>query len=131
MARLKFLLVPSPKVLPEEAFSDIIDPVSTKQGTFTPPITTSMCGQVPTSLASLSTPNITGEPVAAPPELWLLSSMGASFSNADLDPSKRLAATEQKLSARSALLPQEQLCLLGFYAGCLRVSKDQEVEVGV
>lgn len=76
---------------------DTIDPVSTKQGTLTPPITTSVCGQVPTSLASISAPNLTGEPVAAPLELWLRSSTGTSFPNADLDPAERLAATKQKL----------------------------------
>lgn len=76
---------------------DTIDPVSTKQGTFTPLITTSVCGQVPTSLASPSPPNMTGEPVAAPPELWLRSSTGASFPNADLYLAEQLAAWKEKV----------------------------------
>ena len=63
-----------------------MDPVSTKQGTFTPPITTSMCGQALISLVSPPSLNLTGEPVAPPLELWLRSSTGASFPIAELDP---------------------------------------------
>lgn len=77
---------------------DTIDPVSTRHGTTTPPMTTSTCGQAATSLASSPSPKRTGEPITAPPELWLCSSAGASFPNAGL---KHVACSaEGKLALR-------------------------------
>ena len=45
-----------------------------------------MCGQALISRVSHPSLNLTGEPVARPLELWLRSSTGASFPNAELDP---------------------------------------------
>lgn len=76
---------------------DTMDPVSTKQETFTPPITTSTCGQALINLVSSPSPNIAGEPVAAPLELWLRSSTGASFPHAEVAPAEGLAPKKQTL----------------------------------
>lgn len=54
---------------------DTMDPVSTKQETLTPPIETSIFGQEATN-SHVAT---SCEPEGSPPELWLNSSVGASF----------------------------------------------------
>lgn len=59
---------------------DTIDPVSTKQGTSTAPMSTFKWGQDEIKVASSTT---TPEPVIAPPELWLCNAAGASFPTAD------------------------------------------------
>ena len=82
-----------------------MDPVSTKHETFTPPISTSVCGQALMSLASPPPLNLAGEPVAAPLELWLCSSAGASFPNTKLDPAERLAARKQTLKVEEGRAP--------------------------
>lgn len=61
-----------------------MDPVPTRQGTLTPHMVTSTCGQDDTSfpVSSESFKEVT-EPMTAPPELWLRNLVGASFPPAD------------------------------------------------
>ena len=56
---------------------DTIDPVSTRHGTSTPPISTLICGQAATKFSGVALAE--SEPEEPPPELWLKSSGGESF----------------------------------------------------
>lgn len=58
---------------------DTIDPVSTRQEVTTPPMLTPRWGQDDMSLDTSMSPAPEIEPVTAPSELWLCSSVGASF----------------------------------------------------
>ena len=60
-----------------------MDPVSIKQGTRTPPIQTSKCGQEDIKLEILPASVRTPEPTGSPPELWLCSWGGVSFPPVD------------------------------------------------
>lgn len=82
-----------------------MDPVSTKQGTVTPPIATVRCGQELINLVSPPSLNTTGEPVVAPPELWLLGSTGASFPIAELALAEKLAAEKKKMKVEEEHVP--------------------------
>ncbi|CAL8343269.1 unnamed protein product [Merluccius merluccius] len=55
-----------------------MEPVS-KLGTFTPPMSTSKWGQEEISSVTSKLLETSCEPVAAPPKLWLCSSVGTSF----------------------------------------------------
>lgn len=72
----------------ERSFSvivDTIDLMSIKQGTITPPKTTSKCGQDNISLeASLKLFETNSEPVEVPPKLWLYNPGDASFLKPEL-----------------------------------------------
>lgn len=59
---------------------NIIDPVSTRQGTSTPPINMPKCGQEDMKQESVPEwPPTTPEPVGSPFKLWLCNSVGISF----------------------------------------------------
>ena len=58
---------------------DTMEPVSTRQGTFTPPMSTSKWGQDEINPEVSKLRETACEPVAAPTKLWVCSSVGTSF----------------------------------------------------
>lgn len=74
-----------------------MDPVSTKQGTATPPITTSICGQALIKLPSLLPFCTPDEPEVAPLERRLRGSTGASFPVDEMVPDEGLVVKEKVL----------------------------------